>query len=211
MLSAYGRLQRNNELFWTETNLKCLFENEVTTVSCDIIALLWSQACVEEAFVSASASSIFRYHLIKDHYCFAACSNSSFVRFWEVWSQVLASKLLKERSCVYSLSSAIKKKSTGTLHFIQTKCSEGRDSGKRPFIPFILHFWYPESLFSACYPYIGFLRHHCEGEVLNFTANHKFERVYRALLANFRKVITSKAVGGIKSTVLRKHTLLLVL
>lgn len=44
------------------------------------MALLRSQARVEEAFVSANASSIFRYHLIKDPYCFAAWSNSSFVR-----------------------------------------------------------------------------------------------------------------------------------
>lgn len=43
------------------------------------MALLQSQACVEEAFVSASASSVFRYHLIKDPYCFAA-SNSSLLR-----------------------------------------------------------------------------------------------------------------------------------
>lgn len=36
---------------------------------------------MEEAFVSAHASSIFRYHLIRDAYCFAAWSDSSFVRY----------------------------------------------------------------------------------------------------------------------------------
>lgn len=35
---------------------------------------------MEEAFVSARASSMFRHHLIKDPYYFAACSNSSLLR-----------------------------------------------------------------------------------------------------------------------------------
>lgn len=95
------------------------------------MALLRSQACVEEAFVSASASSVFRYHLIKDPYCFAACSNSSLLRN-PVQMAASFGFLAVERKilCVFSLSSAATK-STGTLHLMQTKFLEGRDSGKR--------------------------------------------------------------------------------
>lgn len=171
------------------------------------MALRQSQACVEDAFVSASAPCMFSYHLIKDHYCFAANSNSSLLR-----NPILVAACHCEAK--FWLLSSWKKDPVSTSFPLQQQKAQAPSTPCRPSFQkegavverhFIPQFWYAESVFSVSHSYIGFLRQHCEGKVLNFTANTEFWTGYWALLANFRKPVTSKA-GGIKSTVLRKQT-----
>lgn len=205
MLSAYGTLQRNNELFWTKIIWSVCFKMKwqlchVTSWLCfgakpvcrKLLFLLGLPVCLDTTLSKIPTALL----LVQTVPCWG-------IQFW--WLPVVAKPSFgfwaveRKILCLLPFLCSNKKYRHPPPHAGQVF---RRDSGTIDLLLYNFGILNPFSCFSN----IGFLRHHCESEVLNFTANSKFWTGYWALLANFRKVMTSKTVAGIKSTVLRKQT-----